>query len=457
MASQPINETVKNTGANYSAASAAGTLDAAQPPLPPRPQSRENREPPAYAQQQQPPPQQYIPQPYIPQQYPQQQPYPQQYPAQNPQNLQQPQFAPPPTRPLSSGSGLPPSSSSPQPPASASTSSSSSAKPNMRERFYQWSVRVGAPVNRLTNKLGSEAFWPSSLDHESDKAARILTSFCHDGFYTNSQSAPTDASAAPAPAAAGTPPPPGPKGRPQKALVKIPPEVIRQAAGIAIFTTFRTGIHISGAGGSGVIVARLPDGGWSPPSGFLVHTLGAGLLVGLDIYDCVCVLRTPQAVEAFTKPRVSLGGEIGLVAGPVGAGGSVEAAVLAKSASKTPVWSYMKSRGFYAGVQADGTVIVGRPDANGEFYGQRGIAVEQILRGQVPSPNYNNAGNSSIPPWPVATRKLMEALKAAEGRTDVDSAVMREVSTGPTPGDLGLSDAEREAEVAAHGEKVKGQ
>ncbi|CAK7205888.1 hypothetical protein SEUCBS139899_008668 [Sporothrix eucalyptigena] len=477
MVSQPTSETAKDTGANYSAASAAGTFDDAKnPPLPPRPVSRENREPPAYTQQapQQASqqggqyPQQYIPQPYIPQEYSQQPSY-QQYPAQysqvhqdaqnpqNPQNLQpQQQFAPPPTRPLSSGNGLPPSANQQnqqQPAPSSSSSSSTSSKPNMRERFYQWSVKVGAPVNRLTNKLGSEAFWPSSLDLESDKAARILTSFCHDGFYTDVPPAPA------APAADGSSSseaavPPGPKGKAQKSLVKIPPEAIRQAAGLAIFTTFRTGLHISGAGGSGVIVARLPDGGWSPPSGFLVHTLGAGLLVGLDIYDCVCVLRTPEAVEAFTKARVSLGGEVGLVAGPVGAGGSVEAAVLAKSSSKSPIWSYMKSRGFYAGVQADGTVIVRRPDANGEFYGQRGISVEQILRGQVPPPNSNSG--SSIPPWPVATRKLMEALKAAEGRTDVDSAVIREVSSGPTPGDLGMADAEREIEVP-QSEKEKAQ
>jgi hypothetical protein len=38
--------------------------------------------------------------------------------------------------------------------------------------------KLGVPVNRLTNKIGSEAFWPTTLDHESDKAARILKSFC---------------------------------------------------------------------------------------------------------------------------------------------------------------------------------------------------------------------------------------------------------------------------------------
>lgn len=50
----------------------------------------------------------------------------------------------------------------------------------------KWFEKVGAPVNKASNKLGAEAFWPTSLDKESDKAARILRSFCIDGFRPNS-------------------------------------------------------------------------------------------------------------------------------------------------------------------------------------------------------------------------------------------------------------------------------
>lgn len=53
-----------------------------------------------------------------------------------------------------------------------------SSKPTFKERFYQWSTKAGVPINKMTNKLGSEAFWPSTMDVECDKAARILKSFC---------------------------------------------------------------------------------------------------------------------------------------------------------------------------------------------------------------------------------------------------------------------------------------
>jgi hypothetical protein len=51
-------------------------------------------------------------------------------------------------------------------------------KKTFGERVYDWSVKAGVPINKVTNKLGSEAFWPTSLDKECDKAARILKSFC---------------------------------------------------------------------------------------------------------------------------------------------------------------------------------------------------------------------------------------------------------------------------------------
>jgi hypothetical protein len=46
------------------------------------------------------------------------------------------------------------------------------------DKVYGVVDKLGAPVNKLSNKLGAEAFWPTSIDKESDKAARILRSFC---------------------------------------------------------------------------------------------------------------------------------------------------------------------------------------------------------------------------------------------------------------------------------------
>jgi SH3 domain-containing YSC84-like protein 1 len=52
-----------------------------------------------------------------------------------------------------------------------------SGKPTMGERFHKVSSKAGWPINKAANVGGAEGFWPSSLDRECNKAARILYSF----------------------------------------------------------------------------------------------------------------------------------------------------------------------------------------------------------------------------------------------------------------------------------------
>jgi len=59
---------------------------------------------------------------------------------------------------------------------------SQSSSEKTKATSTSWFQKVGVPINKLSNKLGAEAFWPTSLDKEADKAARILRSFCIDGF-----------------------------------------------------------------------------------------------------------------------------------------------------------------------------------------------------------------------------------------------------------------------------------
>jgi lipid-binding SYLF domain-containing protein len=176
-------------------------------------------------------------------------------------------------------------------------------------------------MNRLNNKLGSKAFWLTILDNELDKAARILNSFCKDRFYVGEEKPTEDGTKEEARKDDWMP-----KGK-QRVIKRILTDVIRRAKGLAIITTMRTGLWASGAGGSGVLVARKEDGLWSPPSGIMLHIDGLGFLVGVDIYDCVVVINTEKALEAFTNIRCTLGGEVSAVADPVGMGGVLETEV----------------------------------------------------------------------------------------------------------------------------------
>lgn len=86
--------------------------------------------------------------------------------------------------------------------------------------------KVGSPFNKLSNKLGAEAFWPTSLDKECDKAARILRSFCKDGFYAELDNREGDLKEREQHGVDPAKRVEGPKGK-KKALQKIPAEVWR--------------------------------------------------------------------------------------------------------------------------------------------------------------------------------------------------------------------------------------
>jgi lipid-binding SYLF domain-containing protein len=53
----------------------------------------------------------------------------------------------------------------------------------------------------------------------------------------------------------------------------------------AIFTVLKAGFVWSGKAGSGVVIARLPDGTWSAPSCIATGGVGFGFQVGADISE----------------------------------------------------------------------------------------------------------------------------------------------------------------------------
>jgi lipid-binding SYLF domain-containing protein len=149
--------------------------------------------------------------------------------------------------------------------------------------------------------------------------------------------------------------------RPQSALNAIPKAVLQRARGVqcslslcfhsymlfrhiglAVFQVLKAGFVFSGKAGSGIVIARLPDGSWSAPSCIATGGLGWGLQIGADITDFVIVLNSEDAVKAFSLGgNVTIGGNISATAGPIGTGGSVQASL----AHPAPMFSYSKSKG----------------------------------------------------------------------------------------------------------------
>lgn len=286
------------------------------------------------------------------------------------------------------------------------------------DKVFGWAGKVAAPVARLSisassasaappARYGHETYWPTTLDKECDKAARILKSFCTDGYLAQgSRAQAPDATEPPA--------------TPTYVTKKIPPRIIQNAVGLAVFSCMRSGLWMSGSGGAGLITARKADGTWSPPSGIILHTAALGFVIGVDIYDCVLVINSVQTLEMFTRPRLTLGADVSLTVGPLIDVASPEDDARWQGLNET-VLTYVKAKGKHQAVQLDGSLVTERGNENERFYCAN-VGVLDILAGNIPK---------SIPEM----RPLFEIIKAAEGRSDYDKALMEQLAQQPAPGD----------------------
>lgn len=67
----------------------------------------------------------------------------------------------------------------------------------------------------------------------------------------------------------------------------IPPAILRGAAGLAVLSVARVGAGWSLSVGSGLVVARTAEGGWSAPSALLSLASSIGWQIGLEVQDLV--------------------------------------------------------------------------------------------------------------------------------------------------------------------------
>ncbi|KAF9165314.1 hypothetical protein DFQ26_000306 [Actinomortierella ambigua] len=164
----------------------------------------------------------------------------------------------------------------------------------------------------------------------------------------------------------------------------IPQDILARAKGLAIFTVIKAGFLFSGRAGSGLVVARLDDGSWSAPSAIGTAGMGFGGQIGAELTDFVVVLNNHAAVKSFaTGGNVTLGGNLSVAAGPIGR--TAEAGAAASTKSVAAIYSYSKSKGLFAGVSIEGSVIAERKDANETFYRQR-VSASELLSGAIPPP-----------------------------------------------------------------------
>jgi len=159
---------------------------------------------------------------------------------------------------------------------------------------------------------------------------------------------------------------------------RIPSWLLERAYGIAVIPDLtKIAFFAGGRRGNGVLVIRDKDGRFTNPI-FVTLTGGSfGFQWGVQSTDIVLVFTSRKGVEGITGGKVTLGGDASVSAGPVGR----ESSASTDMTFKAEVYSYSRSRGVFAGLAIDGSVISIDDDENDAFYRQKNVRASDIISG----------------------------------------------------------------------------
>lgn len=163
----------------------------------------------------------------------------------------------------------------------------------------------------------------------------------------------------------------------------VPDWLLERAYGIAVIPdVVKVSLMFGGRRGKGLLTVRDAQGRWSNPV-FITLTGGSwGLQGGVQSTDVVLVFTTPRGVEGIADGKLTLGADAAVAAGPVGR--QTSAATDANLSAE--VYSYSRSKGLFAGIAIDGSVITIDSKANAAYYNKAAVTASDIMSASAPQP-----------------------------------------------------------------------
>jgi len=159
----------------------------------------------------------------------------------------------------------------------------------------------------------------------------------------------------------------------------IPQYLLQRAEAIVVIPDMIRGGFVFGAKhGKGIVSVR--DRGrdsWSPPA-FVAMTGGSvGWQIGAQSVDLILLVMNRTGVTQLLDDRFTLGGELSVVAGPVGRTANAATDVTLES----QILAYSRAKGLFAGATLEGVSFRRDDDANEVFYGRKLTLREIALAG----------------------------------------------------------------------------
>jgi len=175
-------------------------------------------------------------------------------------------------------------------------------------------------------------------------------------------------------------------------ITSIPQGLINTSEGIVIFPgacKVAAG-PFNGPGGRGIAIIRNDDGTWSNPIFVTIRDGRQGFSIGATTSDIFLFFKDRNDIMDIEKGEITLGGDVGVAAGPVKNGSSAVADVT----FETDVYSYQRINGLYSGKSINGGILSYYENLSGSLYGIEDLDMDKIFN-EIETP-YNNQVNDLI-------------------------------------------------------------
>lgn len=159
----------------------------------------------------------------------------------------------------------------------------------------------------------------------------------------------------------------------------LPAFMLRDAYAIAVIPdVVKAGLILGGRHGKGLLSVKNAEGVWSNPSFIKISGGSVGWQAGVQSTDVILVFASQRGVDTIVNGKFTMGADASVAAGPVGR----TAQASTDGQLKAEIYSYSRSRGLFAGVALDGSVISIDHKANQAIYG-RNVTPRRVFAGGV--------------------------------------------------------------------------
>jgi lipid-binding SYLF domain-containing protein len=161
-----------------------------------------------------------------------------------------------------------------------------------------------------------------------------------------------------------------------------PRSFLQRSKGVLICPRiFKAGFIFGGEGGDCVLVGRGPAG-WSAPAFYQIGSGSFGLQIGVQDSEVVFLVLTDRGFQAVLDSQFKVGADASVAVATLGVGveGSTTAAL------RADIVAFAKSRGLFAGISLQGSIISSHSDWNQIYYGRPVAAQQIVLQGEAISP-----------------------------------------------------------------------